>query len=102
MSVEYNSNSRSVKRNINDKLEDLISETNDKIVDEAKSNAPVVSGRLRDSIRKEGDGLESDVVVGAPYAVYVEFGTRYQEAQRFLRDAILKGKQHFIREARKL
>lgn len=58
----------------------------------ARELAPVDTGRLRSSItHKRGkDRLGPYVKVGTnvEYAPYVEFGTRYQRAQPFLRPAI--------------
>jgi HK97 gp10 family phage protein len=41
----------------------------------AKQNAPVDTGTLKQSIRAEKKGKIADVVAGAKYAPYVEFGT---------------------------
>ena len=50
----------------------------DKIVAKAKHNAPVKTGRLRDSIRweKRGIGVYA-LICDVPYAKYIEYGTRY-------------------------
>lgn len=44
----------------------------------AKQNAPVDTGTLRQSIRAEKKGKTAEVVAGAKYAPYVEFGTGSQ------------------------
>lgn len=47
----------------------------DQMVDEAKSIAPVDTGRFQDSIHAEIDGTEAAVGSDVEYAVYLEFGT---------------------------
>lgn len=54
------------------------------VAETAKSLAPVDTGALRDSIAQTSEG----VVVGAPYAVFVEYGTSESPAQPFVRPAI--------------
>lgn len=62
--------------------------TAEEIKVEAKSLAPVDTGRLQRSIKvvKEDEGVYK---VGSQldYAIFVEFGTRFQSAQSFLRKA---------------
>lgn len=51
---------------------------------EARTRAPVRTGELRDSITvQEGDG-GVQVVAAAPYAAYVELGTRHMPAEPYL------------------
>lgn len=64
------------------------------VVWHAKKLAPVDTGWLKSSIH-EDDG---NVVVDAPHAVYVEFGTEHMEAQPFLRPA-LDANMNAIKEA---
>ena len=50
----------------------------DLIVIKAKHNAPVDTGRLRDSIRWEKRGAgQYALICDVPYAKYIEYGTRY-------------------------
>ena len=50
----------------------------DKIVEKAKNNCPVDTGRLMKSIRWERLGTSKyKIVVDVPYAKYIEYGTRY-------------------------
>ena len=51
----------------------------------ARSRAPVDTGRLRNSIRAEADGLTARVVADCEYAAAVEFGTRRTAPQPFMR-----------------
>lgn len=59
------------------------------IVEEAKVNAPVKTGNLRDSIHYDVDGETVKVGSDVPYAAYVEFGTFKMEPQPYLRPAVL-------------
>lgn len=59
----------------------------------ARQLCPVDTGRLRSSVNSSGlarDAKGSYVEVGTnvEYAAYVEFGTRYQRAQPYLRPAL--------------
>lgn len=49
----------------------------------AERNAPRLTGQLASSVDEEG----GQVVVQAPYGAYVEYGTRRQAPQPFLRPA---------------
>lgn len=79
-----------------------------RIVSQAKALTPVDTGRLRNSITWKQEGIQgggvpvltvkpkkNEVFVGTgiEYAPYVEFGTKYQEAQPFLVPAIFVIKQ---------
>lgn len=52
-----------------------VSETAMLLNTEASTRAPVDDGNLESSIQAEIGGLEATVLVGAYYAIYVEFGT---------------------------
>lgn len=69
----------------------------DKIAADAKSRAPVDTGYLRSSIHAESKsaGKEADVMVDAPYAAYVEYGTFKMAAQPFLTPAVEAHKAEF-------
>ena len=62
----------------------------DSIAREARSNAPVDTGELRDSIGSSSlaVGKEAEITVDAYYGGYVEYGTRFMPAQPFLGPAI--------------
>lgn len=74
-------------------LEEAATEATEAIAADARSHAPVRSGELRDSIAVQpGDsGLSKLIVVGAPYGIYVEFGTRFMAAEPFLLPALETG-----------
>lgn len=75
----------------------------EKIAASAKAYAPVDTGYLRSSIRavSVSAGKEADVVVSAPYAAFVEYGTRYMPAQPFLYPAVMDHKGTFELEMMK-
>jgi HK97 gp10 family phage protein len=59
--------------------------------DDAKRIVPVRTGRLRASIGITDPGRERVVIdATAPYAGYVELGTRYMRAQPYLRPALYR------------
>lgn len=60
---------RKLRRLVSDKLADYAYKT-------MKEKAPKRTGKLRKSIRKVRRGFEAYVFPTAPYAVFVEFGTR--------------------------
>ena len=53
--------------------------------EDAMARAPVETGRLRNSLRVELDGLTARVVTDCPYAAAVEFGTSKRAPQPFMR-----------------
>jgi len=58
----------------------------------AKLETPVDTGKLRQSI--DNEVLDDSVVIGTntEYAIYVEKGTRHQQAQPYLEPAVTKNK----------
>lgn len=56
----------------------------------------VRTGHLRSSIKAKKVGTGHwKIEVGAPYGIYVEYGTRYMRAEPFFRPAIEKAKRDF-------
>lgn len=69
-----------------------------KVQNRARQLAPVDTGRLRSSIQSTGlqrdaRGAYVDVGTNVFYAGFVEFGTRRQGAQPYLRPALLEAAQ---------
>ena len=63
----------------------------------ARRRAPVRTGKLRSSISTTRVAFgHHEVRVGARYGAYVEYGTRHQPAQPFLRPAIEAERRSFI------
>lgn len=82
---------RQVKRMKLDSHEDLIRLGYD-VSNRAKELCPVDTGRLRASIDvadgRDSNGSYVDVGTHVEYAPYVEFGTRFQSSQPYMRPAI--------------
>lgn len=93
-------NIRAIKRRMKINAELAAARSARAIAKDAKANAPVDTGALRDSIRAEGNGLKWTVVVGAPYGVYVEFGTMYMSAQPFLLPAAMRRFPDVVKDLR--
>lgn len=69
-----------------------------KIASDARARAPVQTGFLRSSIHVESVrvGKEAQIVVGADYGRFVEYGTYKMAAQPFLNPALEADKQAFF------
>lgn len=65
-----------IKSDIQSSLKDELNAFGLAVVRDAKKNAPVDEGHLRNSISHNLNGLTVEVVVATDYAAYVEFGTR--------------------------
>lgn len=70
----------------------------------AQQNAPVDTGMLKRSIGLEitDGGMSAEVEPTAEYAPYVELGTRFMEAQPYLKPAFGEQKEKFKRDMKKL
>jgi len=76
-----------------EKLEQLIKTTALAIEGDAKHFAPVDTTRLRGSIHSGKAGkLEWMVGTNVEYAIYQEYGTRYQSGTPYLRPAVEKNR----------
>jgi len=53
-----------------------------------RNRAPVDTGALRNSIKVSSGEEGAQVSVTVPYARFVQFGTRYMEAQPFISDEV--------------
>lgn len=75
----------------------------DRIAASAKARAPVATGHLRASIHADSisAGKEAQIVVDAPYAGFVEFGTYKMSARPFLAPAIAEHEEEFMLEVAK-
>jgi HK97 gp10 family phage protein len=69
-----------------------------KIASDARARAPVQTGFLRSSIHVESvtAGKEAQIVVGADYGRFVEYGTYKMAARPFLIPALEADKQAFF------
>lgn len=70
----------------------------------AQRNAPVDTGYLKRSIGLEitDGGMAAEVEPTADYAPYVELGTRFMEAQPYLKPAFDEQKEKFKKDMKKL
>ena len=70
----------------------------------AQKNAPVDSGTLKRSIGLEINegGMVAEVEPTADYAPYVELGTRFMEAQPYLKPAFDDQKKEFEKDMKEL
>lgn len=95
---EINSNLVNLGEDVRRRLLQVIIQTGDDIVKDARSLVPVKEGNLHDSIYSEpvGDGYEIEVGAGMDYAGYVEFGTSRQSPQPYLVPAIERNRQRFF------
>ena len=57
-------------------IEELVKKTADFAEKTMKEKAPKRTGRLRGSIHKKVGRLEAEIGPSAPYAIYIEYGTR--------------------------
>jgi HK97 gp10 family phage protein len=73
------------------------------IEDEAARRAPVDTGRLRGSITgKTISDDEAEVGANVGYAPYVEYGTKFQAAQPYMRPAVDTHKKQLTQDFRKM
>ena len=58
------------------------------------------TGRLKDSISVEltNDGMTAEVAPHTEYAAYVEFGTRFMDAQPYLKPAFDEQMKQFVKD----
>jgi HK97 gp10 family phage protein len=74
--------------NIRDQINAGLEEAGNEIVIYAQQIVPVRTGRLRDSITYTVADGTLTIMATAPYAKYVEFGTRRMQAEPYIRPAI--------------
>lgn len=69
-----------------------------------QKNAPVDSGNLKRSIGLDitDNGMTAEVEPTADYAAYVEYGTRFMEAQPYLKPAYDEQKKKFVKDLNEL
>jgi HK97 gp10 family phage protein len=78
------------ERRVEDAIPEILERLGVDIEADAKAACPVDTGRLRASIEHEVDGDTLRVGTNVEYAVYVEEGTRYMEAEPYLRPALYR------------
>lgn len=82
----------------------LIKKHTAKLMAASQEVVPVDTGNLRRSARLtiKDNGLTGEVSYGASYAGYVEFGTRFMYARKYLGTPFMAEKMAFIEDARNL
>lgn len=70
----------------------------------AQRNVPVDTGTLKRSIVLEitNGGMNAEVEATAEYSEYVEYGTRYMDAQPYIRPALKEQERQFKSDMKKL
>jgi HK97 gp10 family phage protein len=88
---------------LHDAVEDVVEEYAEKVFDTATKEVPVDTGNLRSTIEQilmDGAQKVTKALVGTEkttYAAYQEFGTTIHEAQPYLRPALKKHAEDFVR-----
>jgi len=88
--VQYQWNGQQVLDQIHQRIVQQMNDLGRQVVDIAVRYAPKRTGRLATSIHYMYNDATYTVafVVDAPYGVFVEYGTRYQRPQPYLRPAL--------------
>lgn len=96
---------KKLKKNVNmDDVKRVVRHNGAEMQEKAQQNAPVDTGYLKRSIQLEitDRGMTSEVEPTAEYAPYPEFGTRFMEAQPYLKPAFDDQKEKFKKDMKKL
>lgn len=96
MKLKSNANMKDVKQ--------IVKQNTAELTQGAQRKAPVDTGNLRRSITMDlsDGGLTGKVKPTADYAPYLEYGTRFQPAQPFMRPSFNKQKAQFKSDMDKL
>ena len=96
---------RKLKQNaVLDDVKRVVAHNGAQLQEKAQRNAPVDTGTLKRSIvlSTEDHGLTAEVEPIAEYAPYVEYGTRFMNAQPFVGPAFQEQKVKFKKDLKKL
>lgn len=96
---------KKLKKNIRmDDVRRVVRHNGAEMQGKAQDNAPVDTGTLKRSIGLDitDGGLTAEVEPTAEYAPYVELGTRFMEAQPYLKPAFDDQKEKFKQDMKKL
>lgn len=96
---------KKLKKNVQmDDVKRVVRHNGAEMQTKAQQNAPVDTGTLKRSIGLEitDSGMTAEVRPTADYAPYVELGTRFMEAQPYLKPAFDDQKEKFKRDMKKL
>lgn len=92
------------KRDISRLVAPVVRQNGAKLQQKAQRYAPVDTGNLSRSIQLsiKDNGMTAEVAATADYSAYVEFGTRYMEAQPYIKPAFNEQKNIFINDLNKV
>lgn len=96
---------KKLKQNANmSEVKQKVREHGSAVQTRSQKTVPVDTGTLKRSIRLaiKDNGLTSEVSANTDYAGYVEFGTRYMDAQPYMRPAYNAQKDKFKEDIEKL
>lgn len=96
---------KKLKKNVKlDDVKRVVRHNGAEMQEKAQRNAPVDTGHLKRSIGIEvtDSGMSVEVEPTAEYAPYVELGTRFMEAQPYLKPAFDDQKEKFEKDMKKL
>lgn len=96
---------KKLKKNVRlDDVKKVVRHNGAEMQTKAMQNAPVDTGTLKRSIGLEmtDGGLTAEVTPAAEYAPYVELGTRFMEAEPFVKPAFDAQKEIFKKDMKKL
>ena len=96
---------KKLKKNVNmEAVKKKVRQHGGQLQEKAMRNAPVDTGFLKQHINLDiGDsGMSAEVDPTADYAPYVEYGTRFMEAQPYLKPAFDDQKEKFKKDMKKL
>ena len=96
---------KKLKKNVRlDDVKRVVRHNGAEMQEKAQRNAPVDTGTLKRSIGLEitDGGMSAEVEPTAAYAPYVELGTRFMEAQPYLKPAFDEQKEKFKKDMKQL
>ena len=96
---------KKLKKNVRmDDVRRIVRHNGAEMQTKAQQNAPVDTGHLKRSIglNMTDSGMSAEVEPTAEYAPYPEFGTRFMEAQPYLKPAFDDQKEKFKKDMKKL
>lgn len=92
---------RNKAKRVHEEVQRQVIESTIRIESDAKQFAPVDTGRLRSSIKREIRDEAGRVYTDVEYAPYVEFGTSSTPAQPYMQPAVEAERKRIPKEFRK-
>lgn len=94
-----------LKKNVQmSKVKQIVKDNGAALQEAAQRKAPVDTGNLKQNIGLEirDGGMTAEVEPTAEYAAYVEYGTRFMNAQPYMRPSYNQQKEKFKSDMKKL